>query len=142
VRRCLLEHRGRVEPGRRLGRALHAPTANLALPPAAAAAPRGTYAAVVEGLERPYAAVAHLGVRPSVEEGGALLLEAHLLDFTGDLYGRELVVRLEHRVAGETRCPSRDALAWKIAADVAAVHAWFAAHPLDGRAARRRAPGA
>jgi riboflavin kinase / FMN adenylyltransferase len=124
-------HRGRVEPGRRLGRLLGAPTANLALPDEPDP-PCGTFAAVVEGLEGPRLAVAHVGVRPSVAPGGARLLEVHLLDFDGDLYGRELVVRLEHKVAEEVRLPSFDALARKVAADVAAVRAYFA----RGRARR------
>jgi riboflavin kinase/FMN adenylyltransferase len=117
---------GRVERGRSLGRALGAPTANLTLGRDVECT-YGTFAAIVEGLERPYRAVAHLGVRPSVSAGAAPILEAHLLDFDGDLYGREVVVSLEHKVADEVRLDSLDALARKIAADVAAVRAYFAA---------------
>jgi riboflavin kinase/FMN adenylyltransferase len=121
----VFEHRGRVEPGRRLGRLLGAPTANLPLR-RRRDPPFGTFAAVVDGLERPYRAVAHVGVRPSVAPGGPPILEVHLLDFDGDLYGRELVVRLEHKVADEVRLASLDALARKIADDVASVRAYFA----------------
>jgi radical SAM protein len=121
---CIFEWRGRVEHGRRLGRRLGAPTANLRLDPGAAVA-FGTFAATVQGLDRPYRAMAHVGVRPSVAAGGAPLLEAHLLDFDGDLYGREVVVRLEHKVADEARLDSLEELAGKIAADAAAVRAWF-----------------
>ena len=121
----LFECRGRVERGRRLGRALGAPTANLPLGRESACT-YGTFAAIVEGLERPYEAVAHVGVRPSVSDGDEPLLEAHLLDFDGDLYGREVVVKLEHKVADEVRLDSLDALAHKIAADVASVRAYFA----------------
>jgi riboflavin kinase/FMN adenylyltransferase len=122
---CLLECRGRVEPGQRLGRVLGVPTANLALRDPAA--PRGTFAGTVDGLDRRYRAVVHVGVRPSVAGAGTLLLEAHLLDFDGDLYGCELVVRLEHKVADELRLDSLDALARKIRQDVALVRAYFAA---------------
>jgi FAD synthase len=55
------------------------------------------------------------------------LLEAHLLDVDGDLYGREVVVKVEHKVAEDVRLDSLDALARKIASDVAAVRAFFAA---------------
>ena len=120
----LAAYRGRVEPGRRLGRLLGAPTANLRVSDVGGLA-FGTFAAIVTGLGRPHRAVAHLGVRPSVAGGGALLLEAHLLDFDGDLYGRELMVTLAHEVADEARLDSIDALARKIAADVAAVRAYF-----------------
>jgi riboflavin kinase/FMN adenylyltransferase len=117
--------RGRVQHGRRLGRLLGAPTANLALP-RDARIPFGSFAAIVDGLDRPYRAVAHIGVRPSAGDDGEPLLEAHLLDFEGDLYGREVIVRLAHKVADEIRVDSFDALARKIAGDVAAVRAYFA----------------
>ena len=123
-RRYLFEHRGRVQPGRRLGRRLGAPTANLPLAPDAGL-PFGTFAAVVEGLDRPYHAVAHVGVRPSVGAGGEPLLEAYLLDFAGDLYGRDVVVKLAHKVAEEVSVESHDALRRKIAADIALVRAYF-----------------
>jgi riboflavin kinase/FMN adenylyltransferase len=126
--KCLFKYRGRVEPGSGLGRLLGVPTANLRVENDAGVG-LGTFAAIVEGLDRPYRAVAHLGVRPSVAPGGALQLEVHLLDFDGDLYGRELVVTLEHKVAGEARFNSLDALARKIASDVAAVRAYFADSP-------------
>ena len=122
----LFECRGRVERGRRLGRELGVPTANLPLGPDVACA-YGTFAAIVEGLERPYRAVAHVGVRPSVSTGDEPILEAHLLDFDDDLYGREVVVKLEHKVSDEVRLDSLDALSAKIAADVASVRAYFAA---------------
>jgi riboflavin kinase/FMN adenylyltransferase len=131
--RFLVTCRGRVEHGQRLGRLLGTPTANLALP-RNANLPFGTFAAVVEGLERPYRAVAHVGVRPSVRAGGEPLLEAHLLDFEGDLYGREVIVQLAHKVADEVRVDSFEALARKIADDVAAVRAYFADAPLGNLA--------
>jgi riboflavin kinase/FMN adenylyltransferase len=121
---CLVAFRGRVEPGQRLGRRLGAPTANLSLADDGGVG-FGTFAALVEAPGGAYRAVAHVGVRPSVAGGGALLLEAHLLDFDGDLYGREIVVRLAHKVADELRLDTLDALAAKIAADVAAVRAYF-----------------
>jgi riboflavin kinase / FMN adenylyltransferase len=122
----LFKWRGRVERGRRLGRALGAPTANLPLGPDVDCT-YGTFAAIDQGLDRPYRALAHVGVRPSVSAGTEPILEVHLLDFDGDLYGREVAVKLEHKVADEVRLGSLDALAQKIAADVASVRAYFAA---------------
>jgi riboflavin kinase/FMN adenylyltransferase len=123
--RFLATCRGRVEHGQRLGRLLGAPTANVALPPEVGVT-FGTFAAIVETLDRSHRAVVHVGVRPSVGAGGRPLLEAHLLDFEGDLYGREVVVHLAHKVADEIRVGSLDALARKIADDVAAVRRYFA----------------
>lgn len=123
--RFLATCRGRVEPGQRLGRLLGAPTANLALPRDCRVT-FGTFAAIVEALDRSHRAVVHVGVRPSVGAGGRALLEAHLLDFEGDLYGCEVVVHLAHKVADEVRLASLAALAQKIAGDVAAVRRYFA----------------
>jgi riboflavin kinase / FMN adenylyltransferase len=123
--RALVTCRGRVEHGRHLGRSLGAPTANLALG-RDARVPFGTFAATVEGLDRPYHAVAHVGVRPSVEADGPPLLEVHLLDFEGDLYGRDVIVTLAYKVADEVHLESLEALARKIADDVAAVRSYFA----------------
>jgi riboflavin kinase/FMN adenylyltransferase len=88
---------GEVCHGRSLGRTLGFPTANLALfneqlPP------NGVYAVRVtllgeDGRERPCCGVANLGHRPTVDGGGDTpLLEVHLFDFEGDLYGRRLEV--------------------------------------------------
>ncbi len=78
---------GPVIPGQRLGRTLGVPTANIALEPTNRLA-HGVYAvrAIVDGEDHP--AVASFGVRPTVDNGPPLL-EVHLLDFTGDLYGRD-----------------------------------------------------
>jgi riboflavin kinase/FMN adenylyltransferase len=110
--RALVTCRGRVEHGRHLGRSLGAPTANLALG-RDARVPFGTFAA-------------HVGVRPSVEADGQPLLEVHLLDFEGDLYGRDVIVTLAYKVADEVQLESLEALARKIADDVAAVRSYFA----------------
>jgi riboflavin kinase / FMN adenylyltransferase len=126
VDRFVFEYRGRVEPGQRLGRLLGAPTANLPLA-TDTTLPFGTFAAVVEGLERPYRALVHVGIRPSIDAAGEPVLEAHLLDFDGDLYGRKIVVKVEHKVADEVRVGSLDALARKIADEVASVRAYFTA---------------
>ena len=123
--RFLATCRGHVEPGQRLGRLLGVPTANLALPPDCGTG-FGTFAAIVEAPDRSHRAVVHVGVRPSVGAGGRPLLEAHLLDFEGDLYGREVIVHLAHKVADEVCVSSLDALALKIADDVAAVRRYFA----------------
>lgn len=58
----------------------------------------------------PAAAVTNLGVRPTVEEAGALWVESYLLDFSGDLYGQELTVTLCHFLRPEQRFPDVEAL--------------------------------
>lgn len=92
---------GRVEHGRRLGRTLGFPTANLAVAADLAAAD-GVYRAEVEieGEARRFAAMANLGCNPSVG-GNSRRLETHLFDFEGSLYGRRICVRLLERIRDE-----------------------------------------
>ena len=76
---------GRVISGQRLGRILGAPTANIALEPTNRLA-YGIYAVMARLEGRVFPGVASFGVRPTVDSG-APLLEVHLFDFDGDLYG-------------------------------------------------------
>ncbi|MET0130695.1 MAG: bifunctional riboflavin kinase/FAD synthetase, partial [Stenotrophomonas chelatiphaga] len=79
---------GRVVRGRQLGRTLGFPTANLRFPKTPALS--GIYATLVHGVfEQPWPSVSSFGTRPTVD-GVEPLLEAHLFDFQGDLYGRHI----------------------------------------------------
>jgi riboflavin kinase / FMN adenylyltransferase len=93
---------GRVVVGRRLGRSLGFPTANLR--PGRRVLPvTGVFAVVVHGVAAgPWPAVANLGTRPTVD-GTEPLLEAHLFDFDGDLYGRRITVEFIARLRDEQR---------------------------------------
>ena len=99
---------GRVISGQRLGRTLGVPTANIALPSTNRLA-HGVYAvrAVIDGESHP--GVASFGVRPTVDNGPPLL-EVHLLDFEGDLYGQEMLVEFVERIREERRFESLDSL--------------------------------
>jgi FAD synthase len=70
--------------------------------------------------------VASVGTRPSVG-GTRLLLEVHLLDFHGDLYGRHLQVEFLKRLRGEEYFDSLEALTAQIARDADAARDYFAA---------------
>ena len=94
---------GKVLPGAQLGRELGAPTANISvgdqqLPP------DGVYAvtAILSEQESPWRGVANLGVRPTVD-GESRLLEVHLLDFDGDLYGSVVEVCFGMRMREEKK---------------------------------------
>lgn len=91
---------GRVVRGAQLGRKLGYPTANIRLggrhPPLS-----GIFATRVHGVgDRPWASVSSLGTRPTVH-GREPLLEAHLFDFDGDLYGRRIAVEFVHKLREE-----------------------------------------
>src|SRR3984885_164631 len=100
---------GRVVHGRRLGRALGFPTANLRLMRRKSPV-WGILAVWVHGIEaRPLPGVASLGTRPTVD-GIEPLLEAHVFDFSGDLYGRSIEVEFVAKLRDEVKFDSLDAL--------------------------------
>ena len=117
---------GRVAHGAKLGRTLGFPTANLRLkqrPPLT-----GVFAVRVHGIAaEPRAGVASLGVRPTVTEQGAPLLEVFLFDFDEPLYGRRIVVEFLHKLRDEARFPDLDALTRQMHRDVAEAREFFAA---------------
>jgi riboflavin kinase/FMN adenylyltransferase len=120
--RRLLGHRyrmmGRVVHGNELGRTLGYPTANLRLMRRKSAV-HGILAARVYGIEpKPLAAVASLGTRPTVG-GTELLLEVHVFDFSGDLYGRLIEVEFIAKLRDEIKFESLSALTEQMNIDAA-----------------------
>ncbi|MDW8252440.1 MAG: riboflavin biosynthesis protein RibF [Chloroflexota bacterium] len=109
---------GTVVPGDRRGRELGFPTANLLPPPHLILPGDGIYGcrATVDGMT--YRAAVNIGVRPTFGESLQRLIEAFLLDFEGDLYGRLLTLEFIHRVRAETRFASVDALITQMHDDV------------------------
>lgn len=114
---------GRVVKGDRLGRQLGFPTANLdstglILPP------NGVYSAVTKIQDRIYRVALNIGVRPTVTaDKPPLRVEAHILDFSGDLYDQELELELGGKLRDEMRFGSAAELRAQIQRDVAAVAA-------------------
>ena len=77
------------------------------MPPEGLAIPgHGVYACLADGVP----AAVNIGVRPTFGTGRAELIEAHLIDFEGDLYGHELRLRFLERLRGERRFDSAAAL--------------------------------
>ena len=124
---------GHVMHGRQLGRELGFRTLNLRFAHARSAA-QGIYVVRVHGLsDAPLPGVASLGVRPSVEDAGRVLLETHCLQWPDALgseggYGRLIRVELLHKLHDELRYESLDALRDGIARDEADAQAWWAGH--------------
>lgn len=117
---------GRVVRGRQLGRTLGYPTANLRFggrrPPM-----QGIFATWVHGVgEQPMPSVSSLGTRPTVH-GTEPLLEAHLFDFSGDLYGRRIEVEFVARLRDELKFDGLPALVEQMHRDAAEARALLAA---------------
>jgi riboflavin kinase / FMN adenylyltransferase len=106
--------RGEVVHGDERGRQLGFPTANL-VPDGSLVCPgHGVYACLADG--RP--AAVSIGVRPTFRTGRGELIEAHILDFDGDLYGHRLRLDFLCRLRGERRFASGEALVEQMAHDV------------------------
>jgi riboflavin kinase/FMN adenylyltransferase len=115
------EVRGTVVRGDgRGGAELGCPTANVAVDPAIALPKLGIYAGYADGpgfTDAPM--VASLGVRPTYHSSADPLLEVHLIDFEGDLYGAELKVRFRRRLRDEVAFSSSAELVAQIERDLA-----------------------
>lgn len=107
---------GAVVSGAGRGRTLGFPTANVQPERPVLVAP-GVYACRMEVGSDAYPAVVNIGVRPTFGEA-TLVIEAHLLDFDGSLYGRHVRVAFLERLREERRFPSVDALLEQIRHDV------------------------
>lgn len=106
---------GTVMEGKRMGRELGFPTANLALGNHVIPA-FGVYAGYVHYQGQALKAAINIGIRPSFSDSNALL-EAHILDHTLDLYGKEIEVSLVEYIRQEHRFESLEALKEQIAKD-------------------------
>jgi riboflavin kinase/FMN adenylyltransferase len=114
------EVRGPVEHGDGRGRELGFPTANVSVSQRFCLPAEGVYAgtlAAADGIARP--AALSIGRRPTFyAEHGLLLLEAHVLDFDGDLYGAQTKVRFHRRLRGQERFDRVDDLVAQMRRDV------------------------
>ncbi len=107
---------GHVVRGQQLGRKLGYPTANLRLGSRTSPVD-GIFAVKVHGIDDAvYPGVASLGVRPTVN-GKEPLLEAHLFDFSGDLYGRRIQVEFVEKLRDEEKFSDLDAMVKQIDRD-------------------------
>jgi riboflavin kinase/FMN adenylyltransferase len=110
--------RGIVAHGDKRGRTLGYPTANLVPDPRLVVPDHGIYACIAQVDGERHVASVNVGVRPTFKTGRGLLVEAFLLDFEGDIYGRELRLDFLERLRGERRFDSVEALVAQIGADV------------------------
>lgn len=119
---------GRVVHGRKLGRALGFATANVQLkhnrPPLT-----GIYAVKVHGIGAvARSGVASLGVRPTITASGRSVLEAHLFDFSDDLYAAHVRVEFLHKIRDEEKYSDLEALKAQIARDCEAAKTFLLEH--------------
>lgn len=109
---------GVVEHGSQIGRQIGFPTANVSPPGALVRLPDGIYASLarVEGEKTERPAMTYIGTRPAVNTGERMI-ETHLFDFDGDLYGQTLVTSFVDSLRPDQDFPSLDALVRQLADD-------------------------
>jgi len=116
--------RGPVIRGAERGKGLGFPTANIALGRDRALPAFGVYVTRAHLPEGVFPAVTNIGLRPTFGEDKPTV-ETFILDFQGQVYGEELSIELLHRLRGEMRFPSPEALRDQIEKDVAAARAYL-----------------
>ena len=127
--------RGSIVEGMKRGRGMGFPTANLA-PDNETLPSAGVYMCAVRFLDdgdpgrgNVVPAVTNLGYRPTFDDQRSLVAEAHLMDFSGDLYGRKVELDFLERLRPEQKFESIDALKIQIGQDVDTARSWFQEHP-------------
>ena len=117
-----------VHSGYHLGRKLGTPTINMFFPQGVVVPRHGVYASkVFLGGGASYIAVTNVGVRPTVSNDDRVSVESHLLDYSGNLYGRQARVEFYSFLRGEVKFESFEALSEQIHRDAEAARAYFAA---------------
>jgi len=129
---------GHVIHGRKLGRTIGFPTLNLRIAHKHPAL-TGIFVVQVHGLAaQPLPGVASLGVRPTVEDSGRVLLETHLFDYDQPCYGKLVSVEFMKKLRDEQKYPDLPTLTAAIERDAEQARAWFAARSTPARAATDR----
>ncbi len=108
---------GVVIPGSRLGRTLGFPTANLQVDPHIMLPQKGVYLSSVRRRQKSYYALANVGFKPTVA-GRHLSVEVHLLNFSGNIYGEELIVSFLYRMRNERAFKNTEELKEQIVRDI------------------------
>ena len=108
--------RGNVVSGKKLGRTIGFPTANIESGEPVNCR-RGVYFGVCEVGETLYRVILNIGRHPTVPEGKPTI-EAHLIDYSGDLYGTEIEVRLLRFMRGEVKFDSLESLKAQLQRDM------------------------
>ena len=117
---------GPVVMGQKLGAKLGTPTANIRLQRYRSAV-EGVFAVTIEGLDRTYEGSAYVGTRPTVD-GKEPLLEVHIFDFEGDIYGERLKVNFHCKFRSDVKFSSLDELNAQIRIDLDNARTWFEEH--------------
>ena len=109
---------GVVVEGNQVGRTLGFPTANLNVPENSAVPAKGTYSGLVKLPDgKVYKAMVNIGTRPTLRRSDESVIEAHLIGFSGDLYGRQITLQFLKRLRDEIKFDTIEDLRKQITRD-------------------------
>lgn len=114
-----------VVHGKELGRSIGVPTINQNFPALHLMPARGVYACLVRVGDTDYRGVANVGVRPTVEDGGKVNCETHIIGYSGTLYGERIKVSFYKKIRDEKRFGSVEELKAQISHDIETVNNYF-----------------
>jgi riboflavin kinase/FMN adenylyltransferase len=117
--------RGKVITSDKRGRVLGFPTANLNIKPQQALPGNGIYATITQVNGKRFPSATNIGIRPTFGEGEKTV-ETHLLNYKGDLYGKDIRLEFVQKLRDEQRFPSSEELKAQIEKDVREVEAILA----------------
>ncbi len=110
--------KSKVIPGKQLGRTIGFPTANLYVDTERVRLPDGVYYGTVYLDNEKFSFVANIGLRPTVDNDDAMSIEAHILDFEKDIYGKEISLVIQGQLREVIKFNSKDDLMKQIKEDV------------------------
>lgn len=124
--------KGRVRHGQKIGRTIDYPTANIQpIDPDIYLPEVGIYIAEVRVGDEIHEAMAYYGGRPTIDESHKLGLEAYILDYSGDLYDREIEIGFRHFLREDKKFDSIQELAEQLKKDEDDTRAYFKTHDLS-----------
>jgi riboflavin kinase/FMN adenylyltransferase len=116
---------GKVAGGKRIGRELGFPTANLYPEPEMVIPASGVYITKTKLNKVWLNGLTNIGISPTIRQDGGVSIETHLLDYTGELYGEHIEVSFIRRIRTEKRFDSKEALMGQIKNDVDKARSYF-----------------
>lgn len=109
---------GEIAHGFRIGSSMGIKTLNIAFDPQKVLPKKGVYASIVLLPEGEFKGITNIGTRPTVHDDGEIVIETHLLDFSGDIYGERAEVMLTEFMREEKRFGSLEELRATVAHDI------------------------
>ncbi|MBO5742988.1 MAG: bifunctional riboflavin kinase/FAD synthetase [Clostridia bacterium] len=109
---------GEVVSGRKIGRTINTPTANIKCHAKTTLPKKGVYATRVQINGKTYASITNIGNNPTVSSNGEITIETHIIDFSDNIYGKEIKIEFLSRIRDEKKFDSLEELKNQIEKDI------------------------